>query len=168
MYSLHWQRRRMGGAEGGPPPARARMGDSVSRGKQALLACAHYVAQLPLGQIRSIPRGSSRFRGVGGGARLLPAAGYTLRCSRCRCQALDDYDTFIGEFAALKSHVMRLPASFQASVHRYFANGTPWRWHVRSRAALARVDTCFPTGGFGGALGGHLCILSCVCACTLR
>ena len=39
-------------------------------------------------------------------------------------KALDHYDEFVGEFAALKRHAMALPAAFQSSVHRYFANGT--------------------------------------------
>ena len=37
-------------------------------------------------------------------------------------RALDDYDNFIHEFHKLKAHVMALPATFQSSVHRYFAN----------------------------------------------
>ena len=37
-------------------------------------------------------------------------------------RALDDYDSFIGEFGALKRHVMALPGAFQDSVHRYFSN----------------------------------------------
>jgi hypothetical protein len=71
-------------------------------------------------------------------------------------RALDEYDEFVGEFRALKRHVMALPDAFQASVHRYFSNDIhfvaaaftkeeqelvlPWAVSVLMNYPLASID----------------------------
>ena len=76
-------------------------------------------------------------------------------------RALDDYDNFVGEFAALKAHVLSLPAAFQASVRLYFLSDVhfvaiaasraeqllamPWAASVLMNYPLATVQIIVPS-----------------------
>jgi hypothetical protein len=56
-------------------------------------------------------------------------------------RALDDYDNFVGEFAALKAHVLSLPAAFQASQ----LLAMPWAASVLMNYPLATVQIIVPS-----------------------
>eukprot|EP00961_Rhodomonas_salina_P022944 307665-Rhodomonas_salina.3 len=98
-------------------------------------------------------------------------------CIRDRNRALDDYDGFVGEFAALRAHVQRLPAQFQVDLYgcsgpaQFQVQQYPER-ETRDTKRLQKVGRCLPgmpSSGTEAAYGAtrRMCTVTLPTTCTL-